>query len=199
MTLPRLKFQTVEEYLAFEDASLEKHEYYQGEIFAMAGASFSHNQIVGNTLVDIGQHLRNKSCQVFPSDLKVQVEANSLFTYPDITILCDKPAFIENRTDTITNPTIIIEVLSPSTMDYDRAGKFILYRALPSLKEYILISSTEHRFEKFVRQGENWLLSEVRSPEEIVTIDTIGFQIALSELYRNVDFANNITEGTSRP
>ncbi|MCW3075300.1 MAG: Uma2 family endonuclease [Flaviaesturariibacter sp.] len=199
MTFPRLKFQTVEEYLAFEDASLEKHEYYQGEIFAMAGASFSHNQIVGNTLVDIGQHLRNKSCQVFPSDLKVQVEANSLFTYPDITILCDKPSFIENRTDAITNPTIIIEVLSPSTMDYDRAGKFILYRALPSLKEYILISSTEHRFEKFVRQGENWLLSEVRSPEEAVSIETIGFQITLSELYRNVDFANNIPEVSSRP
>lgn len=199
MTLPRLKFQTVEEYLAFEDASLEKHEYYQGEIFAMAGASFSHNQIVGNTLAEVHQHLKGKSCQVFPSDLKVQVEANSLFTYPDIAILCDKPSFIENRTDAITNPTIIIEVLSPSTMDYDRAGKFILYRALPSLKEYILISSTEHRFEKFVRQGENWLLSEVRSAEETVNIETIGFQITLSELYRNVDFANNITETASRP
>ncbi len=189
MTLPELKFQTVDEYFAFEDASLEKHEYYKGEIFAMAGASFIHNQIVANTLSEIALHLRDKNCQVLPSDLKIQVEANSLFTYPDLSILCEKPKFYNDRVDTITNPAVLIEILSPSTMDYDRGGKFALYRKIASLQEYILISSTEYRFEKFVRQNDiNWLLSEVRNPDETVSIETIEFSIFLSQLYRNVDF-----------
>ncbi len=189
MTLPKLKFQTVEEYLAFEDAALDKHEYYRGEIFAMAGASFIHNQIVANTLSEIALHLRDKKCQVLPSDLKIQVEANSLFTYPDLSILCEKPKFYNDRSDTITNPSVLIEILSPGTMDYDRGGKFALYREIVSLQEYILISSTEYRFEKFVRQHDNnWLLSEVRDPNETVSIKTIEFSILLNELYRNVDF-----------
>ncbi len=194
MTLPSVKFATVEEYLAFEDASLEKHEFYQGEIFAMAGASFAHNQIVSNSLIEIGSHLRNKSCQVLASDLKIQIEANSLFTYPDLSILCEPPQFMNDRTDAITNPAVIIEVLSPSTMDYDRGGKFALYRDVPSLKEYILISSTEYRFEKFVRQAnDHWLLSEIRNANESISIDTIQFSLPLIDLYRNVDFNANLT------
>ncbi len=189
MTLPRVKFATVEEYLAFEDESLEKHEYYGGEIFAMAGASFAHNQIVRNSLSAIDNFLKETQCQVFPSDLKIQIEANSLFTYPDLSIICEPPQFYNDRKDAITNPVVIIEVLSPATMDYDRGGKFALYRQIPSLKEYILISSTHYHFEKFVRQQNNqWLLSEEQDREGIVTIETISFSIPLLELYRNVDF-----------
>ncbi len=189
MTLPQLKFLTEEEYFAFEETSLEKHEYYNGEIFAMAGASIAHNQIVGNTLSDINQHLRNKNCQVFPSDLKIHIEANFLNTYPDLSIVCGQPQLYNNRTDTIINPSILIEVLSPSTKDYDRGSKFTLYREIPTLKEYILISSTEYRFEKFARQQDNtWHFSEVRTPDETIRIETIDFQIPLIELYRNVDF-----------
>ena len=199
MTLPIFKFKTVEEYFALEESSLEKHEYYKGEIFAMAGASINHNKIVRNALTAIDNYLKDKKCEIFPSDLKVHIEANSLYTYPDLSIVCEDVLFQEGHNDTITNPTVIIEVLSPSTMDYDRGGKFALYRALPTLKEYILISSTEYHFEKFVRQGDNWLLSETRSENDTISIETIDFQIQLAELYRNVDFATNITEPSLHP
>ena len=189
-TAPALKYKSIEEYLELEEKSLEKNEYYQGEIFAMAGASFAHNQIVGNVMVDIGQFLRDKKCRIFPSDLKVHIESNSLFTYPDLSIICGKPEFWNNRTDTILNPLVIIEVLSPATKDYDHGEKFTLYRNIASLKEYILISSTEVRLEQYIKQAPNeWKFIEYQSAEEEITIPTISFSTLLQEFYRDVDFS----------
>lgn len=187
---PALKYKSIEEYLELEEKSPEKNEYYQGEIFAMAGASFAHNQIVRNALTALDNHLRNTKCQIFPSDLKVHIEANSLFTYPDLSIICGKPEFWNNRTDTILNPSVIIEVLSPRTNDYDHGEKFMLYRNIPSLKEYILISSTEVRLEQYIKQAPNeWKFIEYQSSEEQITIPTINFSTLLQEFYRDVDFS----------
>lgn len=137
-SLPILKV-SIAEYLDTESKSLTKNEFYQGEIFAMAGASIEHNQIVRNALYTVEEHLRKGgNCQIFPSDLKVHIESNSLFTYPDLSIVCDKIETLENNKDIILNPCVIFEILSPSTQDYDRGGNFKLYREIPSLKEYIL-------------------------------------------------------------
>lgn len=186
---PIAKFISVEEYLEMEEQSRDKHEYYKGEVFAMAGASFIHNQITSNILMDIGQFLKDKTCRIYGSDLKIQVEANSLFTYPDLSIVCNGPQFWRDRKDTITNPSVIIEILSPDTMSYDRGDKFALYRAIPSLKEYLLISSTEVLLEQFTKQSlHEWLLTEYKSSEDAITIDTIGYHTSLKEFYRDVTF-----------
>lgn len=184
-----LKCKTIEEYLEMEELSLEKNEYYRGDVFTIAGAGFIHNQIVRNSLTAIDNFLRGKECQVFPSDLKVHIEPNSLFTYPDLSIICGKPQFWNKRTDVITNPVVIIEVLSKSTKDYDHGEKFALYRDIPSLQEYILISSGEVRFEQFIKQSPNeWRFTEYKSAEESFTINTIHFTTSLKEIYRDVDF-----------
>ncbi len=129
--VPASKRISVEEFLILEESSDIKHEYYQGEIFAMAGGTIQHNQIVRNSLTAIDNFLREKNCQVFPSDLKIHIEANSLFTYPDLSIVCGEPRRWNDRNDVITNPLIIIEVLSKKTENYDRGQKFKLYRVSP--------------------------------------------------------------------
>lgn len=187
---PAIKYKSIKEYLELEEKSLEKNEYYQGEIFAMAGAGLAHNQIVRNTLTAIDNYLRNTKCQVFPSDLKVHIETNSLFTYPDLSIICDKPQFWNNRTDTILNPVVIIEVLSPGTKDYDHGEKFTLYRDIPSLKEYILISAMEIWLEQYIKQSANeWKFIEYKSADEKVFIPAIDYSTILGEFYRDVDFS----------
>ena len=186
---PAIKFISIEEYLFAEEISLEKNEYYKGEIFAMAGASISHNSIVGNSLIEIGGFLRDKSCRVFPSDLRIQIEANTLFTYPDLTIFCNEIEKFENRNDTAVNPTVIIEVLSKSTQEYDRGTKFNLYRQLSSLNEYIMISSTEVLVERYVKQSDNeWLFTSYNTTEDFFMIESIGLSVAVKTLYRNVNF-----------
>jgi Uma2 family endonuclease len=186
-TAPILKY-TAEEYLALEEKSLEKHEFYQGEIFAMAGASIEHNQVVKNTLFTIEEHLRKtNTCQIFPSDLKIHSLGNSLYTYPDLSIICGEIERLENNKNIVTNPTVLIEVLSESTQDYDRGGKFKLYRDIPSLKEYILISSLEILVEKYNKQIDNtWVLHEYKNVEDSVAINSINFSLSVAALYRNV-------------
>ena len=132
---------SIEEYLEIENASIEKHEYYKGEIFAMSGAKVPHNMISRNFLFALGKKLRGKSCQPFGSDQRIHVEENTLFTYPDISIICGEIITLNNDDCNVLNPTVIIEVLSPSTKNYDRGEKFKLYRDIPSLKEYILADS----------------------------------------------------------
>src|SRR5690349_19758494 len=116
--IPASKYISIEDYLAAEEIALEKHEYYKGEVFAMAGAGIAHNRIVRNTSTEIDSFLRDKDCEIFPSDLRIFIESNSLFTYPDLAIFCEPIKLYENRTDTSTNPVVIIEVLSKSTQDY---------------------------------------------------------------------------------
>ena len=183
---PLLKH-SIAAYLESEEKSDVKHEFYKGEIFAMAGASIQHNQIASNAHVAIGSFISDKGCTIFQSDLKIHVELNSLFTYPDLSIVCGTIATLENHKDIVTNPSVLIEVLSDTTQDYDRGGKFKLYRDIPSLKEYILISSIEVLVEKYSKQEDGtWILHEYKTLNDFFTIDVIAMQIELKGLYKNV-------------
>lgn len=181
-----LKF-TVDEYLAEEEKSTVKHEYYKGEIFAMAGASIAHNSVCSNVHVEIGAHLKNKKCKVFQSDLKIHIQSNSLFTYPDLSIVCNGVKTLPNYPDVVINPSIIIEVLSPTTQDYDRGGKFKLYRDIETLTEYILISSKEILVEKYTKQpNDSWLLTEFKTVNDALEIIGIGMKLKLLTIYNEV-------------
>jgi Uma2 family endonuclease len=140
---------TIAEYLEMETASIEKNEYYQGEIFAMSGALLPHNIIAGNTFAHLHSRLKGKSCRPFNSDMRIHVKENTLFTYPDISVVCGKPETLNDDNFNLLNPTVIIEVLSKSTKSYDRGDKFKLYRDIPTLNEYILVDSLSVFIEDF--------------------------------------------------
>ncbi|RYD79743.1 MAG: Uma2 family endonuclease [Sphingobacteriales bacterium] len=186
---PKYNFIRAEDYLEQERTASEKHEYYQGEIFAMSGASVEHNIISGNLAREIGVSLKGKGCRPYGSDMRIHIPSNTLFTYPDISIICGKPDLIDEAFDTTTNPTVIIEILSPSTRSYDMGTKFKLYRDITSLKEYILIDSENVYVEKHVRQADNnWLLSEIKNVNEQLHIESVQINIALQDIYEGISF-----------
>jgi len=182
---------TPAEYLAFERASELRHEYYGGEIFAMSGASAAHNTICWNLAVRLDSQLKAGGCRGFVNDMRVAVEASGLFTYPDLVVVCGPPVFLDaSQPDTLTNPTLIAEVLSASTEDYDRGRKFAHYRGLPSLQGYLLLSQDRHHAELYQRQpGDTWLLSETSDPETRISLPVAGgAELRLGDLYDGVVF-----------
>jgi Uma2 family endonuclease len=188
MGLPEKKYITVEEYLEAEVNSLEKHEYYNGEIFAMAGATVEHNRIVSNSLVELGIKLKDKNCVPYASDLRIKAEQSRLYTYPDISIICGEIQKSDDKFDTVTNPTVLIEVLSESTKDYDRGTKFLMYRNIPSLQEYILIDSTgATKVEKYSKNNDGtWQLSDYEKISDIIELKSVGIEIVVEDIYRGV-------------
>lgn len=196
MAIPQpIKRYTAEEYLELERASEVKHEFYQGEIFAMSGASLPHNRIQMNFTGGTHAFLKGKGCDVFGSDLRVHIPSNGLFTYPDAVIACGQPELLnDGGLDNLLNPVAIIEVLSKSTQSYDRGDKFALYRAIPSLQEYILIASESVAIEQYTKQEDDtWILKEVRQLNEQLYIKTIHFSLPLTELYSGVSFEPPVT------
>jgi Uma2 family endonuclease len=187
MGLPEQKYITQDQYLETERIALDKHEYYRGEIFAMSGASFRHNQIFKNTYGTLYNKLKGKSCQPYGSDLRIHIPQNTLYTYPDISIICGKPDMTDSANDTITNPSVIIEILSKSTYDYDKGQKFTLYRDIDSLKEYILIDSLSVRVEHYSKnQDDSWTLKDYRTIEDKLNIETIAEDLLLADVYADV-------------
>lgn len=175
---------TIEEYLQMEETSAEKHEYYQGEIFAMSGAKVPHNMISLNIAIALGNKLKGKTCKPFNSDQRIYVEKNSLFTYPDISIVCGDPETRNNDELNLVNPTVIIEVLSSSTKNYDRGEKFKLYRDIPTLKEYTLVDSESISVEAFyINDTGHWELTEYKNIEDTLFIKAIQSSFELSEIY----------------
>jgi len=175
---------SIEEYLEMENASIEKHEYYKGEIFAMSGAKVAHVIISDNILSVLKQKLKGKSCKLYGSDLRIHIEANTLFTYPDISIICGEIITLNNDDWNVLNPTVIIEVLSPSTKNYDRGEKFKLYRDIPTLKEYILADSESIHIEVFrLNENNHWELEEYNSINDLLYLKVINEKIPLSEIY----------------
>ena len=175
---------SIEEYLAFENGASEKHEYYQGEVFAMSGAKLTHNEIVMNTATTVKQFLKGKTCKPYNSDQRIYIEKNTLFTYPDISIFCDGVITLNNDEMNAVNPSVIIEVLSPGTKDYNRGMKFKLYRDIDSLNEYILIDSESINVEAFaINQNGFWELREYKNIHETLLIQTIQMEIPVSSLY----------------
>jgi len=178
---------SIEEYLEFERASIEKHEYYQGEIFAMSGAGNMHNLIFSNVFGDLAYRLKGKACKPFGSDMRVHIPENTLFTYPDISIFCKDLTVQGFDNDNFTEPSAIIEILSPSTKNYDRGDKFKLYRDIPTLKEYILIDSETISVEAFrLNEHNHWELEEYKKPDDILSIQTVQVSLLLSEIYDGV-------------
>lgn len=184
---------SVEEYLQMEDEAPYKSEYFKGEVFAMAGASPVHNRIVGNLNSIIGSHLWGKKCRFFPSDQRVFVDKYPYFTYPDLTIACNTPEYFGENKYTLTNPTAIIEVLSPSTANYDKGIKFGLFRgALSSLQEYIMISSFRHHVEIYYKiEGEFWgLTTDCTDLNAEITIKSINLKIPMKDIYFDTEIEN---------
>ncbi len=178
---------TIEEYLEFESYSDEKHEYYQGEIFAMSGAKLSHNRIFSNVFSVLSALLKGHFCQPFGSDLRIHIPTNSLFTYPDISVFCGEIETLNDDQFNALNPVLVIEILSPSTKDYDRGTKFKLYRDIPSLKEYVLIDSSSVSIEVFsVNKSQAWELQEYKQPGASAKLTSLGIAIPVSEAYLGV-------------
>jgi Uma2 family endonuclease len=178
-----------EEYLEAETNASEKHEYYQGEIFAMSGASSEHNEIYSNVFTDIGSKLKGKGCKPYGSDFRLHIPKNTLYTYPDIMIICGKPELTNEKFHTATNPSVIIELLSKSTRNYDKGEKFTLYRDIDSLKEYILIDTEKIFVEKHIRNADNsWQLTDYRSLENSFIIETVNCSILLNDIYEGLSF-----------
>jgi len=189
---------TVQEYLEMEKASQEKHEYFEGEIFplhrpdvtSMSGAGMNHNEIFTNLFLKIGDSLKGQPCRPFDSDMRMNIPQNTLFTYPDISIYCNEIKHMEEDEDTVLLPTVIIEILSPATEEYERCLKFKLYRDIPSLKEYIMIDSTEISVEAFhINENQNWELKEYKSIDESLQFFSLGLNVMLKDIYQHVRFA----------
>ena len=174
-------------YLEEERKASTKSEYYQGEVFAMAGATKEHNKIVASIIGELYSFLKDNPCSIFPSDIRIHVEENTLYTYPDVTIACEEEKYLDDTFDTLLNPTIIIEVLSPSTEDYDRGTKFKLYRGIPSLKNYVMVSSTEMLAEVYTRSGDTWILTTAKGKEASIHISAIKYDLSLPDIYAQVD------------
>ena len=186
---PKYNFIAAQEYLEAERAAFEKHEYYRGEVFAMSDASLEHKIIFSNLFVDIGSKLKGKNCKPFGSDLRIHIPKNTLFTYPDITIICGEPHLTDDKFDTATNPAVIIELLSSSTRNYDKGEKFSLYRDIESLQEYILVDTERIHVIKHIRHTDNsWQLTEFKSLENIFSIDTLGLSFSLNNIYEGISF-----------
>ena len=177
---------TPAEYLAFERAAEEKHEYADGEIFAMAGCSREHSLISGNVYGELGLALLDRPCELHTAHMRVKIAATGRYVYPDASVVCDEPIFEDAGVDTLLNPKLIVEVLSDSTEAYDRGDKFEQYRSIPSFTDYVLISQKAMRVEHFQRQPDGrWLLTIV-GPGGKLTIESIGVTIAIDRLYFKV-------------
>jgi Uma2 family endonuclease len=177
---------TAEEYLALERQAPYKSEYVAGQIVAMSGASRAHSLITGNLFRVLSGQLLDRPCEAHASDLRVKVSARGLYTYPDIVVVCGDAQFEDAAVDTLLNPTLIVEVLSPSTEAYDRGAKFGYYRQAPSLREYVLIAQDRMLVEQYVRADAGWLLTATSDPAARVEFPAIGCAAPLSEIYRKV-------------
>lgn len=192
MSLPVPKHRyTVSEYIRYEAEANERHEYRNGEIIAMAGGTYYHSLILANVIRELGNALKGKPCRVLESNLRVRSPRVPLYTYPDASIVCGEPQFDQNDStgQTITNPRVLVEVLSPSTEAYDRGTKFNAYRHLDSLEEYLLVSQDVARVEIYHRQAEgSWLLNSVDDVQARVRLRSLGLELAMSEIYSGVAF-----------
>ncbi len=182
-------FISPEKYLEQETLAEEKHEYYDGEVLPVAGASINHNHIVGNLYFLLRLALKGMDFIPFTTDLRLWVPARNAYTYPDVLVIAGEPQPHQDRDDTLTNPIMLIEVLSDSTSGYDRGEKFIGYRTIPTLRDYLLVNQSECLVEHFTRfEEDKWLLTEYRQMEAVVAPSFAPIQLALHDIYEHVEF-----------
>lgn len=176
---------TIPEYLEMENAATEKHEYYRGEIFAMSGAKMQHNIISANILVALDKKLDGKPCRPFNGEMRIHIEKNTLFTYPDVSVVCGEPQTLNNDEMNLLNPVVIFEVLSESTKNYDRGEKFRLYKDVPTLREYILVEQNVIGVEAWsMNQNGAWELREYKNIDDSVQLNGIKTSLLLREIYK---------------
>jgi Uma2 family endonuclease len=178
---------TPAEYLARERRAQTKSEYLGGFIVAMTGASRLHNYVVGDIFVELHRQLANSPCGLFMGDMRVKATEAGDYTYPDVVVACGEVEFEDAELDTLLTPTVIIEVLSPSTETYDRGAKFISYRQRLSLQEYVLVAQDRPSIEHYARHGEQWILTTVTDLDASVRLPSIGCDLRLRDVYRRVN------------
>lgn len=188
--LTKPKYVSPEDYLAAERESLEKHEYFDGEIFLMSGASDGHNTINGNAYASLHFQLKKRPYKAYQSDMRVHIPKTGLYTYPDIAVVCEKPQFLpDGELDTLTNPGLIVEVLSSSTEGYDKGAKFDNYRSLESLREYVLISQSAKQVMRYTKQSNgDWLLTDFIGDRTEIALASIECRLSTDDIYDKVDF-----------
>lgn len=191
MTQLMKKLYSVEEYFALEKESETKNEYLNGEIIPMAGASINHLRINGNIYFQLRLNfVGRKNCEAFSNDLKIQVKVGTNYTYPDIVALCGEPQRLPGHNDIITNPTVIVEILSKSTQTYDKTDKFESYKSVTSLQEYVLVSQNEMKVVCYRKQPDNsWDEETLTDPQTKLKLDSVNAEIPLSDIYVMVDFS----------
>lgn len=188
--LPKKDYISPQKYLEIERDSSERHEYYNGEIFQMAGASDEHNTIAMNTASELHQQLKKRQCKVYQSYMRFYIPQTGLFTYPDIIAVCGNPQFLpDEQLDTLTNPTLIVEVLSPTTEGYDKGVKFDNYRSLDSLREYVLISQDTKRIIRYTKQMDgSWILMDFIGDKTEIELISIDCRLTMDDIYDKVVF-----------
>ena len=180
---------TPEEYLTIERKAEYKSEYSDGIMYAMSGASREHNRITVNLVRTVGNQLRGSSCEPFSADMRVRIPFPRRYVYPDLVVACGDAEFEDDELDVLLNPVLIVEVLSPSTEGYDRGAKLAWYRCIESLREYVLVSQDSPHVERYVKRDEGWVLTDTDGLEATVRLESIGCELALSEIYDRVTFA----------
>jgi len=180
---------TPAEYLAMEEVADYKSEYFNGEIFAMSGGTPDHSTIAVNMTVALATRLAEKPCRVFNSDMRLHIERNGLYTYPDVMVICGKLELVKRRNDTVINPVLLVEVLSESTRVYDRGMKFNLYKQIPTLQEYVVVESETPRAECYRRGAEDqWAVEMIDDPSATLRLASVACEIPLAEIYRKVSW-----------
>lgn len=177
---------TPADYLLSERLAAEKHEYYNGQVLAMAGAGLKHNQIQANLLIGIGSYLKGGQCSILPGDMRVATFEQDAYMYPDALIVCGKPELEDDVFDTLLNPSVIFEILSPSTRSIDKGRKFFFYQQIPSLQEYIMIDCLQTFIQLARRQSNGaWVIEIINHPDAVLFIRTINCTLPLGEIYAN--------------
>ena len=187
-TLTAQTYLTPEEYLAWERKQPFKNEYHKGQIIAMSGASRSHNRITLDTATQLNIQLMNSECEVFASEMRVRTSPTISYYYPDVIVVCGEPRFEDETFDTLLNPILVVEVLSPSTAAFDRGEKFEHYKQIASLQEYILVSQDSVRVEHYHRQGSQWICDTFGHLEDMLPLASIECTLPLRAIYRRVMF-----------
>ncbi|MEQ9550483.1 MAG: Uma2 family endonuclease [Coleofasciculus sp. G3-WIS-01] len=183
---------TPEEYLELEEKAEYKHEYRDGEIVPMTGGTTNHNKIALNFAANLKFGLRGQDYDIYIGDVRLWIPRYRQYTYPDVMVIEGEPIYTGTGTTTVMNPSLIVEVLSKSTKNYDLGDKFIYYRSIPEFKEYILIDQTKYHVMQYAKNhNDQWLLSEQESAEAVLELSSIEFQINVSDIYENVNFADS--------
>ncbi|GAA4448476.1 Uma2 family endonuclease [Nibrella saemangeumensis] len=174
-------------YLEMERRSLFKHEYYRGQLIVTTGAGNNHNIITGNLIGELHHYLKEKPCTLYHSDMRLFIPDGTTYAYPDLMIVSGLKYFTDEKKDTLVNPLLIIEVLSPGTEAYDRGEKFRKYRTIPSLQEYVMVSSEKVNIEVYQKIDGHWLLSDSQNPDGTVQLESIGYNLTLAAVYAQVE------------